>query len=114
MEKVSFFGKTLNIGEKKVVFDMEIEKIQSINEKIFVLLKIPARKKMSYNDLHNIYCYSADGEMIWQIGKRSKGDDVVYTMIRIDNSDLYANDFLDRQFLINKNTGEIINMRVVR
>ena len=51
MEKVSFFGKTLNIGEKKVVFDMEIEKIQSINEKKFVLLKIPARKKMSYNDL---------------------------------------------------------------
>ena len=35
-------------------------------------------------------------------------------MMTINDSNLYVNDFLDRKFKVNQDTGEIMNMRIVR
>ena len=114
MHDISYLKEFLYIDGKEIAFEEERAQIKNIDDKIFILLKIPPRKNLSYDDQHNVYCYSTSGEMIWQIGKRPTSDDAVYTMITINDSNLYANDFLDRKFKVNQDTGEIMNMRIVR
>lgn len=48
------------------------------------------------------------------IGQRPKGDDTVFTMININDSVLYANDFLGRRFSVNKESGMIENMNITK
>lgn len=69
---------------------------------------------MSYDDYHNIYCYSSEGDKLWQIGKRPRGDNAVFTMINVTDSVLYANDFLGRRYTVNKDNGTIGTMNIVR
>jgi hypothetical protein len=79
-----------------------------------VLLSISSRKELNYDDYHNIYSYNSDGEKMWQVGQRPKGDDTVFTMINIIDSVLYANDFLGRRFSVNKENGMIEDMNVTK
>ena len=69
---------------------------------------------MTYDDFHNVYCYSTEGIKIWQIGIRPKGDKAVYTMINSDDSFLYANDFFGRRYYVDKNTGNIKGMEITK
>jgi hypothetical protein len=110
--KVSYEKNILIIGEKKIVFSDMIYQIKEESNKIYVLLDINPKETLSYNDYHNVYCYSVDGIKLWQIGKRPKGDSAVFTMINIDELYLYANDFLGRRCLVNKNNGNIEGMTI--
>lgn len=90
------------VGDLEIKFKNKIlHKVQEA-DKIFVLLDIPSTKEMNYNDYHNIYCYDFAGNKIWQIGKHPKWDSVVFTMIHMIDSILYANDFAGRRFIVRK------------
>lgn len=111
---INYNGAKLQIGEKEIFFPETICQVKYDEKNVYILLDIPEKKEFCYDDFHNIYGYSLDGEKIWQIGIRPKGDDIVYTMIGIDDTFLYANDFVGRRYSVDKNTGEINGMRIVK
>lgn len=98
----------------EIQFSERIQHVLCDGEGIFILLDIPPKKEFVYDDFHNVFCYSICGKMLWQIGMRPNGDDAVYTMINLDSTYLYANDFLGRRYYINKNTGSIENIVITK
>ena len=38
------------------------------DDKIYVLLDIKPKEKLTYDDCNNVFCYSGKGRKIWQIG----------------------------------------------
>lgn len=112
MSEVKFKDNILYIGDVKVSFDTKIMQMKSEEDKIFVLLNITPKKELSYDDCHNVYCYNSEGKILWQIGKRPKGDTTVFTMINIVESVIYVNDFLGRRYSVNKNNGIIEKMNI--
>lgn len=114
MKKIEFRDNRICIGEVEVFFTEKIDQVKVEGEKVFILLNIPSKQELTYDDFHNVYCYSIDGAKIWQIGIRPKGDKAVYTMINLDDSFLYANDFLGRRYYVDKNTGNIRDMKIVK
>lgn len=114
MNEVKFNNNLLYIGDLEIRFDNKILQIKQELDKIFVLLSIPPKKELRYDDYHNVYCYDWMGNQIWQIGKRPKGDNAVFTMINIIDSVLYVNDFLGRRFIVNKDNGTIGIMNVTK
>lgn len=114
MSKLSYNNNALEINGKKVVFDDNIYQVKEKFDKIYILLDISPKKELSYDDYHNIYCYSIKGNRLWQIGIRPKGDDAIYTMINLDDYCLYANDFLGRRYKVNVETGRIEGMGIAK
>lgn len=114
MSKISFEENVLYIADRELTFSDEIDQLKVDNDKIYVLLDIQPKEKLSYDDYHNVFCYSIGGEKVWQIGVRPKGDEAVYTMINFDNDFLYANDFMGRRYSVDKGTGEIKGMMVTK
>lgn len=114
MKKVKINDNLLYVGDLEIRFENRILHIEQEKDKIFVLLNIPPNNEMNYDDYHNIYCYDFTGRKIWQIGERPRGDSAVYIMINIINSVLYANDFLGRRFIVNKETGTIGTMKITK
>ncbi|MCO7127665.1 hypothetical protein NIE88_18125 [Sporolactobacillus shoreicorticis] len=110
MMNVKYEGNKVYIN-KNVLIKLKYNIYQLLEEdgNLYILLDIPHGKKLDYDDFHNIYCYSIDGQIKWQIGKRNLGDNVVYTMIRLKNNKLYANDFLGRRYEVSKVTGTVNN-----
>lgn len=104
----------LYIGDKNIVFEDEIFQVKIEDDKIYVLLDIKPKEKLTYDDCNNVFCYSGKGRKIWQIGVRPKGNPTVYTMINFDDKYLYANDFMGRRYYIDKNTGEIQGMMIAK
>lgn len=114
MTEIKFKDKELYVCDKIISFTEKIEQIKQDKNKVFVLLDIPEKEELLYDDFHNVYCYSFEGEKIWQIGIRPLGDKVIYTMINLDGPFLYANDFMGRKFTVDKNTGEIKDMMITK
>lgn len=114
MSKISYNGNYIEINRKKVVFNDNIYQVIENFNKIYILLDIPFSKELSYDDYHNIYCYSINGDRLWQIGVRPKCDDAIYTMINLDDYCLYANDFLGRRYKVNTETGQIEGMSIAK
>lgn len=114
MNNIKIDNNLLYIGDVLITFNNKIMQYKTDSDKIFILLFITPKKEFSYDDYHNIYCYNYMGKKIWQIGPRSKGDDTVYTMINLIDSVLYANDFLGRRFVVNKENGTIGNMNITK
>lgn len=114
MNNVKFKGNKLFIGKKELSFAEDIYQVEQDGDEIYVLLDIPMKEELTYDDFHNIYCFSVEGIKLWQIGVRPKGDKAVYTMIKFKNSILYVNDFLGRRYIVDRGTGEIKDMSVVK
>ena len=81
MKNISFDKNILYIGDKNIVFEDEIFQVKIEDDKIYVLLDIKPKEKLTYDDCNNVFCYSGKGRKIWQIGVRPKGNPTVYTMI---------------------------------
>ena len=114
MNEVRFKNNLLYIGNNEISFVNKIIQLKHDYNKIFVLLGIPPRKELSYDDCHNMYCYDSEGGKVWQIGQRTKGDDTVFTMISISDSVLYVNDFLGRRFTVDKENGLVEDMIITK
>lgn len=114
MNEVKFENDLLHVGNLKIRFNNKISQIKQEPDKIFVLLNIPPKKELNYDDCHNIYCYNFSGNKVWQIGNCPKGDNTVFTMMNIIESILYVNDFLGRRFVVNKENGTLGTMNITK
>jgi len=85
VKNISFDKNILYIGDKNIVFEDEIFQVKIEDDKIYVLLDIKPKEKLTYDDCNNVFCYSGKGRKIWQIGVRPKGNPTVYTMINFDD-----------------------------
>lgn len=63
MKKVSIDGNNLSIGHTKIITRYPIKKVETINEKYIVLLKVP-RVELGVEELNNILCYDENGDLI--------------------------------------------------
>ncbi|MDR2088478.1 MAG: hypothetical protein LBP73_03880 [Clostridiales Family XIII bacterium] len=114
MNNANIENNLLHMGDMEIAFENKISQLKQEGNRFFVLLDIPAKEELCYDDYHNIYCYGNDGRKVWQIGKRPKGDDAVFTMIDMVDSVLYANDFLGRRFKVDKETGIVGDMNITK
>lgn len=111
---IAFENNVLYIGNVEHTLPEKIDRVEQDCENVYVLLDIPTRKDLTYDDYHNVYCFSITGEKRWQIGIRPRGDESVYTMIGFDNTWVYANDFLGRRYFVDKKTGSVMKMIVTK
>lgn len=114
MDEVRFHDNLLYLGKTIVSFEKKIMEIINDGDRIFVLLSFPMNQETSYDDCHNLYCYDYKGNRQWQVGERTKGSDTVFTMIRIFDSVLYATDFFGRRYSVDKDSGELMAMQIVK
>lgn len=116
--KVSFEDNVLCMGATKIVLKYPIKKIEEIENKSIVLLKIP-RVELGIDELNNILCYNENGSMCWRISNELPSDivnkeQVPYVAIQIIDEKLYATDFWGRKFEINVENGRLISVKTVR
>lgn len=114
MMNITYKDNIVYFIQKEIIFPDRIFQIKQDDDKIFILFEIPTKDELTYNDYHNVYCYSDKGNKIWQIGVRPKGDKAVYTMIDMDDAYLYANDFFGRRYTIDKNSRLIKDIKIVK
>jgi hypothetical protein len=111
MNNVKWNSNILTIGDKIITFKYPIQEIVVGEQQVFVLIETPLNmKQYDYDDLHNVYCYSYDGNKLWQIGSNSVGNDDMYVGLTENESKLFVNDFLGRRFRVDKNTGKLSDM----
>ena len=67
MKNISFDKNILYIGDKNIVFEDEIFQVKIEDDKIYVLLDIKPKEKLTYDDCNNVFCYSGKGRKIWHI-----------------------------------------------
>ena len=58
MKNISFDKNILYIGDKNIVFEDEIFQVKIEDDKIYVLLDIKPKEKLTYDDCNNVFCYS--------------------------------------------------------
>lgn len=61
MKNISFDKNILYIGDKNIVFEDEIFQVKIEDDKIYVLLDIKPKEKLTYDDCNNVFCYSGKG-----------------------------------------------------
>ena len=119
MKEISVSGNTLSVSHAKITFKYPIKKIERINGKYIVLLKIPSGARLGFEECNNVFCYDANGEKCWRIGSKlpigiiSRAH-MPYVAIDILDGELYANDFWGRRFRVNAENGKLIDFKAVR
>jgi hypothetical protein len=114
MNNISFENNTLWINDKTISFKYNIDTVIENDNSLFIMIDIPLnQKEYYYEDFHNVYCYDANGDLLWQIGERSIGDIYEYVLIVINDNNLYATDMMGRRYLVNKKNGMPTDMKVV-
>lgn len=111
-------GNALNIGNIKIITKYPIEKVEKINDKYIVLLNIPRRVELGKDELNNILCYDEKGKMCWQISDKLPSaiiskEQIPYIAIRIVDEKLYVTDFWGRQFNVDVENGELLDVKIV-
>lgn len=109
---------TLTIGNIQIKTKYQIKKIEKINGKYIVLLKIP-RVYLGDEELNNILCYDEEGRMCWRISNQLPADiiskeQIPYVAIQIVDGKLYATDFLGRKFHVDIENGKLVDVKTVR
>lgn len=110
-------GNTLSIGQTKITVKYPIKKIENLNGKYIVLLKIP-RVELGVDELNNILCYDGQGRMCWKISNKLPSnivskEQIPYIAIQVIDGKLYATDFWGRKFNVDTETGELIDVKIV-
>jgi len=110
-------GNILCIGDTKITVKYPIKKIERINDKYIVLLKIP-RVELGVEELNNILCYDEKGKLCWRISDQlllnivSK-QQIPYVAIQVLDGELYATDFWGRKFNVDVENGKLIDVKIV-
>lgn len=117
MNEVFFDRNILNIGQTKITLKYPIKKVERINEKYIVLLKIP-HIELGVEELNNILCFDENGNMCWRISDDLPAnivskEQIPYVAIRIIDEKLYATDFWGRKFNVDVENGELIDVKIV-
>ena len=108
----------LNIGHIQIFVKYPIKKIEKINEKYIILLKIPQGVKLVNEELNNILCYDEKGILCWQISNElpfniASKEQIPYVAIHVIDGKLYATDFWGRKFNVDIENGKLIDFQIV-
>lgn len=95
---------------KIVFFEFPIEKNIEVNNGVIVLLSIPW--KIVENE--NIFYFSKDGELIWQIEKVRFEGNCPYVNILLENDTLVAINYDSWREEIDLETGKIISSKYTK
>ena len=117
MDGIIVEDNTLTIGHTKITVKYPIKKIEKINGKYIVLLKIP-RVELGVDELNNILCYDEQGIMCWQISNKLPSnivskEQIPYIAIQVIDGKLYATDFWGRKFNVDTENGKLIDVKIV-
>jgi len=112
LQNFSYCKNILKIKEKNISFQYDIYQAIEYLGNIFVLLDIPMNIPITSDELNNMFCYDMTGKIIWQVKNSYKvnGVETALTLSCIgltEKSELFAIDYLGRQFLINRENGTI-------
>lgn len=105
----------LVLNGKNIKFDHNIRQFKTIGDDVVVLLAIPNND----NTLDNIYCYSANGIIKWQVQPIKEAFPemkMVYCFEQMSVIDgmISASDFYGRRFFIDPKTGMITKKDIVK
>lgn len=119
MNNIIITEKEIDFNKRCVNFRYPIKTVENINEKYFILLKIPPRVELGEEELNNILCYDINGILLWRISnnlpnKMQEGIKVPYIAIEIVENNLKATDFMGRKFDVDISTGELNSLKIVR
>lgn len=117
MDNIFIENNILNIGNTKIITKYPIKKIEKVNGKYVILLKIP-HVELGMEELNNILCYSEKGEMCWQISNKlppniTCKEQIPYVAIQVMEGKLYATDFWGRKFNVDTENGKLIDVKIV-
>ena len=118
MNEAFIEDNVLTIGKIKIKTKYPIKKVEKINGKYIVLLKIP-RVELGVEELNNILCYDGNGKICWRISNELPSsiickEQIPYVTIQIVNGKLYATDFWGRKFNVDAENGKLIDVKIVR
>lgn len=117
MNEVFIDENILNIGHTKIIVKYPVKKIEKINEKYIVLLKIP-RVELGVEELNNVLCYDEKGKICWRISNELPSnivskEQIPYVAIQVIDGKLYATDFWGRKFNVDIENGKLIDVKIV-
>ncbi|MDT0000733.1 hypothetical protein QJV15_07640 [Listeria cossartiae subsp. cayugensis] len=114
MTKINHINNKLIFGNQEYIFEYPIQILREDENQVYVLLDIPAKQEYTFDDFHNVYAFSYNGERKWQIGKRPIGDNDIYTLINVKEGILYAKDFSGRKYKVCEENGIPEKMQIVK
>lgn len=117
MDEINVGKNILSLENISVITKYPIKKVEKLNSKYVVLLKIP-RVELGFEELNNISCYDETGNKCWQISNNMPSDiiskeQIPYVAIQVKDGKLYATDFWGRRFNVNIDTGRLIDVKIV-
>lgn len=117
MSEVSIEGNILTIGQTKIIEKYPIKKVERIDEKYIVLLRIP-RVELGFEEINNILCYDKNGMICWRISNKLPSniiskEQVPYVAVQVIDEKIYATDFWGRKFNVDIQNGNLISVKIV-
>lgn len=105
----------LTLNDKTTEFSHEIRQFKTLGEDVIVLLSIPSND----NTLDNIYCYSATGDLKWQVQPLKEAFPELkqvfpFEQMSVIDGVISATDFYGRRFMINPADGKILSKDIVK
>lgn len=114
MDNYSYQNNILIIGTHKVEFLRLIRDAKLIDDKIIVLLEIPADD----DTINNLYAICNSGEILWQAEDLRKifGNQLLlpYEQMVIENKEIRASDFYGRRYFIDSENGKVIKRDITK
>lgn len=105
----------LVLNNKTIKFSHDIRQFKTFGDDVIVLLSIPGND----NTLDNIYCYSGNGIIKWQVQPLKDAFPELkqvfpFEQMNITDDKISATDFYGRRFIINPKDGKILSKDIVK
>ena len=105
----------LKLNGKEIKFNNDIRQFKTVGDDVVVLLAIPNND----NTLDNIYCYSSNGIIKWQVQPIKEAFPEMkqvfpFEQMSILDDKIGASDFYGRRFMINISDGKIVQKDIVK
>lgn len=105
----------LKLNGKEIKFNHDIRQFKTVGDDVVVLLVIPNND----NTLDNIYCYSSNGIIKWQVQPIKEAFPEMkqvfpFEQMSVLDDKIGASDFYGRRFMINISDGKIVQKDIVK
>lgn len=119
MNDIRVNERKIKIGNKKIELRYPVKMVELIDNMYIILLGVPIRAKLGFEEFNNIVCYNNKGELVWKIDDKLPGgivsnEQTPYVAIQIQDNILKATDFFGRRFQIDVTNGKLLCYEVVR
>jgi len=107
--------KNIEINGNILEFEYDIRDIILYKDNYIILLEIPFNK----TDINNIYCLDSQANLVWQaedlaIVFPELKNLLPYEQMGVKDDFIFASDFYGRNFKINADNGQVIEINIVK